>query len=301
MKKLAELDIENAAIEWFEDLGYSFIHGPEIDRPLKEVVLQARLKSFLSNTYPQLPEKSLNEVLIILLGNKELELDYRNREFHLKLTKGIDYSWKDKQGREHFEHIYPINYQDPEQNDFLCVNQFPIQGKNNRRPDLIIFVNGLPLAVFEFKNPFDPNTTVDNAWNQIQHYRADIPLLFEYNALTVISDGTTTLNGMYSSGKEWFAPWKSTDGLNVSDESHALRSLLYGLFPKDRFCSYIKQFIFHENHSGTLVKKGAKYHQFFGVSAAVEQTKKAVKPKGDGRIGVIWHTQGAGKSISMAI
>mgnify|MGYP000851004453 CR=1 FL=1 len=154
---------------------------------------------------------------------------------------------------------------------------------------------------FEFKNPFDPSATVDNAFNQVKHYTRDIPLLFEYNALTVISDGTETLLGMYSASREWYSPWKSINGVDVVEGGHALHALVNGLLVKDRLLRYIKDFIFHEDHNGTLIKKGAKYHQFFGVLFAVEHTRKAIKPSGDGRIGVIWHTQGAGKSISMAI
>jgi len=300
-QKLTETDVELAAIEWLEKQDYKYIHGSEIERPLKEVVLQDRLAAFIFSAYPHIPEIARKEILLTLIANKGSDLDYRNRDFHLKLSKGIDYSWKDKQGQEHFEHIYPINYENPKQNEFFCVNQFPIQGKNARRPDLIIFINGIPLAVFEFKNPFDYSTAVDNALNQIQHYKADIPLLFEYNALTIVSDGTTTLAGMYSSEKEWFSPWKSIDGENITQDGYGLYSLIQGLFPKDRILKYIRHFIFHEDHGGTLIKKGAKYHQFFGVTAAINHTMKAIKPKGDGRIGVIWHTQGAGKSISMAI
>ncbi len=300
-EKLYESNVEMAAIEWLQQIGYTWIHGPQIERQLKEVVLHDRLYLFLKRKYPQLPEVQLQEVINLYLFNQGLELDYRNREFHHKLTRGHGYTWKDDNDEDQFVHLFPIDYDSPENNDFLCVNQFPIEGRNNRRPDLIIFVNGLPLIVFEFKNPFDESATVDNAFNQIQHYKQDIPKLFEYNALTVLSDGTVTLAGMYSSNMEWFTPWKSVDGITTVENDFALQSLINGLFPKDRLLKYIKDFIFHEDHSGTLIKKGAKYHQFFGVSFAVEKTLAAIKPRGDGRIGVIWHTQGAGKSISMAI
>jgi type I restriction enzyme, R subunit len=298
---LAESDVEQAAIEWLQGLNYTYIHGSELHRPIKEVVLIDNLEKFITTNYRQLSKKEIQELLTLFLNNEGLELDYRNRDAHLKITKGIDYHWKDKNGEEHFEHIWPINFQEPGKNEFLCVNQFPIEGKNARRPDLIIFINGIPLIVFEFKNPFELNATVDNAFNQIQHYREDIPKLFEYNAITVLSDGEETLMGMYSSGREWFSPWKSIDGLQLQEGAFALHCLLQGLFRKDRLLHYIRHFIFHEDHGGKLIKKGAKYHQFFGINFAVEATLKAIKPIGDGRIGVIWHTQGAGKSITMAI
>ena len=299
--KLVESNIELAAIEWLEELKYTYIHGSDIQRPLKKVVLEDRLYNFISKKYKHLPETAKKEVVHLLVNNQGIELDYRNREFHHKLSKGIDYIWKDKSGNEHFEHIYAIDYENPEDNEFLCVNQFSVTGKNSRRPDMVIFINGLPVIVFEFKNMFDPEATVENAFNQIQHYKEDIPLLFEYNELTIISDGTDTLQGMYSSSREWFTPWKSVDGITTVEDGFALNSLIKGLFPKERLLYYIRNFIFHEDHIGTLIKKGAKYHQFFGISFAVESTKKVLKPLGDGRIGVIWHTQGSGKSISMAM
>ena len=299
--RLTESDVELAAIEWLEKQGYRYIHGSEIERHLKEVILKPNLHLFLKRQYPHLPETALQEIISLITLNTGIDLDHRNRDFHLKLSNGISYSWKDENDEEHFEHIYPVDYEHPENNEFLAVNQFTVEGKNTRRPDLILFVNGIPLVLFEFKNPFDQSVTVDNAFNQVKHYTRDIPQIFEYNALTVISDGTETLAGMYSASREWYSPWKSINGINVVDGGHALHSLVNGLLVKERLLKYIKDFIFHEDHNGTLIKKGAKYHQFFGVSFAVEQTKKAIKPFGDGRIGVIWHTQGAGKSMSMAI
>ena len=300
-EKLTESDVELAAIEWLEELGYTYRHGSEFNRDLKQPILEDHFYSFLSKTYPHLPPIAIKEVVSLFTRNEGIELDYRNRDFHRKLSQGIDYSWKDDSGKEYFEHLYPIDFNHPENNEFLCVNQFPVIGKNNRRPDLLIFVNGLPLVLFEFKNPYELHATVENAYNQIKHYIKDIPRIFEYNEVTIASDGTTTLSGMYSSGREWFSPWKSVDGLNVVEDDFALHSLIMGLFPKERFLRYIRYFIFHEDHNGTLVKKGAKYHQFFGISFAIDKTLEAIQPKGDGRIGVIWHTQGAGKSISMAI
>jgi type I restriction enzyme R subunit len=301
MNKLVESDIELAAIEWLEELGYNYIHGSDINRPLKQVVLEDRFSRFIQNKYKHLPETARKEITSLFINNQGLDLDFRNRNFHIKLSKGIDYTWKDKEGNDHFEHIYAIDFDHPENNDFLCVNQFTIEGKNTRRPDMIIFINGLPVVVFEFKNMFDEEATVETAYNQIQHYKEDIPLLFEYNEITIVSDGSETLLGMFSSDREWFTAWKSVDGVTSVENDFALNSLIKGIFPKGRLINYIRSFIFHEDHSGKLIKKGAKYHQFFGISFAVESTKKAIKPIGDGRIGVIWHTQGSGKSISMAI
>jgi type I restriction enzyme R subunit len=297
-----EATIEQATIDWLEDLGYSHKDGTKISHNLKEVVLKDELLAFIQKQYPQLPLEIQNLAVAEFTHNAGADLEHRNRNFHLKLTKGIDVDYEDASGKEKAVHIYPIDFERPENNTFWAVNQFSIVGKNKRRPDVIIYINGLPLILFELKNWYDQNTNIKEAHNQIQHYKKDIPLLFEYNAITIISDGNEAQHGMFSSGMEWFAPWKSINGKDtVQDNDFQMHTMLMGLFPKERILNYIKNFIFHEDHNGKLIKKGAKYHQFFGVNFAVEAAKKSVRPFGDGRIGVIWHTQGSGKSISMAI
>jgi len=301
MTELKEFHIEQAAIEWLKQIGYAYLPGGEINRDVRSVLLEDELQKFIAKKYPQLPAEIVVEASKEFTNNAGADLVYRNRAFHLKLTKGIDVSWK-VNGQEKSTHVYPIDFEHPENNTFTCINQLEIVGRNRRIPDLLIYINGLPLIIFEFKNWFDYNTTENEAYNQIQHYKQDIPLLFEYNALTIISDGKTAQHGMFPSSMEWFAPWKSINGKDIVDDNDfQLHSLLYGLFAKDRLLNYLKYFIFFEDHNGTLIKKGAKYHQFFGVNFAVQKTKQAIKPIGDGRIGVIWHTQGSGKSISMAI
>lgn len=298
---LVESDIEEAAIVWLQQLGYDYANGADIHRSFKSVILQDRLTSFLYRQYPHIPQVVLQDTLRELLYNEGSDPDIRNRAFHIKLSQGKDIAWKDKDGNDKVDHIYCIDYSNPANNEFLAVNQFTIEGRNTRRPDLIIFINGIPLVLFEFKNMFDSNATVDNAFNQIQHYRQDVPLLFEYNALTVISDGIQTLHGMYSADMEWYSPWKSVDGRTISEAGFQLHTLINGLLTKERLLHYIRHFIFHESAGGGYIKKGAKYHQYFGIEFALASTLKAIKPHGDGRIGVIWHTQGSGKSISMAI
>ncbi|WP_239022797.1 type I restriction endonuclease subunit R [Pontibacter mangrovi] len=248
-----------------------------------------------------MPPKVLAELKQEFLYNSGTDLHQRNHAFHLKLSKGISKSWKDENGKQHFGHFYPISYDDVHQNEFRVVNQFTIVGKSKRIPDLIIFVNGLPLVLFEFKNLFSQDATVEAAYNQVQHYTYQIPQLFEYNALTIVSDGQTTLHGMYNSGLEWFAAWKSIDGREVVNNGFALETLIKGLLVPERLLQYVRYFIFHELDKGQLIKKGAKYHQFFGIQYALQQTLQSVKPYGDGRIGVVWHTTRSGKSITMAI
>lgn len=302
MKKyLAEQDIEEAAIDWLlEQPLYQYQHGSELKRPFSKAILEDRFEAYLGRRYPHVPEKIRAEVMQEFLFNRGTDLHHRNHDFHLKLSKGLSKTWKDATGKDHFEHFYALNFEAPAENEFLVVNQFSIHGKSNRRPDLVIFVNGLSLVLFEFKNLFDTEATVEAAYNQVQHYLQDIPQVFETNALTIISDGLTTLHGMFSSSREWFAAWKSTDGHTVTD-GFALETLIKGLLVPERLLFYIRHFIFHELDNGQLLKKGAKYHQFFGVQHALAQTLKSVRPFGDGRIGVIWHTTRSGKSITMAI
>lgn len=302
-KHLAESDIEEAAIEWLQDIQpYHYQYGEDIHRPRNKVLLEDRLQAFLQKKYKHVPTKILAEVQQEFLFNSGADVHHRNRAFHQKLSKGFSKTWKDANGQPQFEHFYCIDYDNPTANDFLIVNQFTINGTTNRRrPDVLLFVNGLPLVLFEFKNWFDPNADVDSAFNQVQHYIEDIPLLFEYNALTIISDGQTTLHGMFSSGREWFAAWKSVDGLTTVEADFALETLINGLLVPERLLAYIRHFIFHEPAKGSLVKIGARYHQFFGVQYALAQTLQSIRPVGDGRIGVIWHTTRSGKSITMAI
>ncbi len=302
MTEMIEITVQNAAIEWLQELGYTHQEGNSLKRELKKVVLEDELRSFLMSTYSDLPTTAINEAMAAFTQHEGMELDYRNRDFHLKMTQGVSVSWKDAQGKETAKHIYPINFSEPEKNSFICSDEVTIVGKNTRRTDLLIFINGLPIIVFEFKNMFDQKVGIDDAHRQIGHYILDIPQLFDYNAFTVISDGMEAKHGMYNSAMEWFAPWKSLKGDDTEqDKDLQLETLLKGLFPKEILLNYLKNFIFHEDHNGKLIKKGAKYHQFWGINKAVQSSINNIKPIGDGRLGVIWHTQGSGKSISMAI
>ena len=299
---MIEITVQNAAIEYLKDLGYQHREGNSLNRDLKKVVLEDELRNFLVSTYPDVPATAINEAMASFTQHSGMDLDHRNRDFHRKLTQGISVSWKDKTGKELAKHIYPINYREPENNEFICSDEVKVIGKNSRRADLVIFINGLPLIVFEFKNMFDAEVGVDNAHRQIGHYRQDIPQLFDFNAITIVSDGMQTLHGMYNSSLKWFAPWKSLKGDDIKQETELqLETLLNGLFPKATLLNYIQNFIFHEDHNGKIIKKGAKYHQYWGIQKAVESAVENIKPQGDGRLGVIWHTQGSGKSISMAI
>lgn len=302
MTKMIESTVQNAAIEWLQNLGYIHQEGKSLQRDLKKVVLEDDLRAFLQSSYPELPKMAIAEAMAAFTQHEGMDVAHRNRDFHRKMTQGIAISWKDAQSKEYARHIYPINFAEPKANRFVCADEVSIVGRNNRRCDLLIFINGLPLVVFEFKNAFDAKLSVDNAHNQIGHYILDIPQLFDYNAITVISDGMQALHGMYNSALEWFAPWKSLQGEAAEQKIELqLETLLSGLFPKATLLNYLQNFIFHEDHNGSIIKKGAKYHQYWGICKAVQSAQANIKPLGDGRLGVIWHTQGSGKSISMAI
>ncbi len=302
MSSLLEHTVQKAAIEWLQALGYTYLEGNALTRDLKKVVLEEELRGFLNRTYPQVPPTAINEAMAAFTQQEGMDVAYRNRAFHRKLTQGYTLTWKDGQGNEQAQHVYPINYQEAEKNSFICADEVTIIGKNTRRTDLLIFINGLPLVFFEFKNMFDANVGTDNAHGQLEHYVLDIPQLFDYNALCVVSDGREALHGMFSSAMEWFAPWKSLRGDDTEqNQDLQLQTMVNGLFPKHTLLSYLQHFIFHEDHNGKLIKKGAKYHQYWGITKAVNSAISNIRPQGDGRLGVIWHTQGSGKSISMAI
>lgn len=202
----SETEFELATIERLEGLGYSYIHGIELDRPPEEVVLRGRLRAFLAQKYGELPAEAIDEALRRFSTPEGVDTLRRNMAFHEALTRGIEVRVERPGGKVEHAHVYAIDWERPDRNEFLVVNQLPVRGQNDRRPDVVVFVNGLPLAVFELKNPWDSHPTVEHALNQLAHYRHDIPQLFEFNAVTVVSDGVTTLHGMWDAPPEWFAP-----------------------------------------------------------------------------------------------
>lgn len=317
-----ESEFEKNTIERLKGLGYEYLSGGEIEREsFKDVILDDRLLKFIKTKYPEFPEETVQEILLKVKSIPGARMDLRNKAFHELLVGGFEISTnKEVKSNSSKEapivknyHIYLIDWENPEENDFLVVNQFSISGNNDRRPDIIIFINGLPLVLFELKNPHDSNTTVEGAFQQIQHYKNDIPLLFDYNEIVVLSDGGVvgepdedtpkthgTYHGMWNSSFEWYSPWKTINGEKVEKfNTGAMKTLIEGLFPKERLLSYIKYFILFETSGDLNLKKGAKYHQFFAIRFAIEKAQESIKPKADKRIGVIWHTQGSGKSLSM--
>lgn len=296
-----ETEFELTTIERLKLLGYSYRHGEDLDRSLDEVVLRDVLRENLCDRYPDLPDRAIDEAVVRFAQPDGVDTIRRNMELHKLLTRGIEVKIEHDGGRVEHRHVYAIDWDDHRGNEFLVVNQLSIHGKNDRRPDLVVYVNGFPLVVFELKNPYSEKPTVDDALNQIAHYRNDIPQLFDFNAVTVVSDGITTLHGMWTSGAEWFAPWKSIDGLHIeANTTGSMKTLIEGLFRKPALLRYIRDFIVFDVANEAITKKGAKYHQFFAVQMTAQKAAESFLPDADKRIGVIWHTTGSGKSLSMA-
>lgn len=299
-----ETDFELTTIERLKRLGYAQVHGSEIERDETEVVMRPWLRVNLSRRYPDLPAAALEAAVSRIARPLGVDVLRRNMGFHETLTRGfelkVEYAEGPKKGQSEHRHIHPVDWNNAQANEFCVVNQLKVCGKNDRRPDVLVYVNGLPLVLFELKNPWSDAPTVAEAHNQVGHYTVDIPQLFDCNSLVVVSDGATTLHGMWTVDLEWYSPWKSIDGTNVeANTTGSMKTLIEGLFAKERLLAYLRHFIVFQSANDKINKKGAKYHQFFAVRLAAQRTMAAFANSSDKRIGVIWHTTGSGKSLSM--
>lgn len=311
--KYTETDLELATLEWLEELGYSVVGGPEIapppdgERPERknysDVVLEERLWNAIEKFNPNIPadakEEAFKKVLQVAFVTPSLVLN--NKIFHSYLRDGVDVEYMRSDGSVAGDKVRLVDLNNASENDFVAVNQFTVIENNiNRRPDVIVFVNGLPLVVIELKNPGDEKATVKGAFNQIQTYKQDIPTLFAYNELSIISDGTDARVGTLSANLEWFTRWRTVDGEELAPNAlPQLEVLLKGIFDKARLLDLISNFIVFETDGEKTIKKAAAYHQYFATNKAVESTIKATQEEGDRRAGVVWHTQGSGKSLTM--
>ena len=352
MTTLTEADVEQAALEWLSGLGWQVLHGPDIapDMPNAEradygqVVLNRRLRDALAELNPAVPASALDDARRRLTRPEGSSLEAKNRAFHRTLVNGVEVEYQEEEGRVRGDQVRAIDFDSPDNNDWLAVNQFTVAenvhgaastagvptsraqaGKNNRRPDIVLFVNGLPLGVIELKNPADDDATIWTAWNQLQTYRAELPSLFSMNEVLMVSDGNEARIGTLTSGKEWFKPWRTIAGRRLADKLLTeLQVMLEGVFDRSRFLGLVRDFIvFDDDGSGAPEKKMAGYHQFHAVRVAVEETLRATAltrsadrtvdtggryetgrqpggDPGDRRVGVVWHTQGSGKSLTMA-
>ena len=336
MAILCESIVEEAALDWFRGLGYHVEGGPDMSPgpdalryPLRasyaDVVLTSAVRGSLRRLNPELPDEALDDALRKLTRPEGATLEARNRAFHRTLVDGVAVEYRAADGPIRGAQARVIDFDVPDANTWSAINQFTItENGNTRRPDIVVFVNGLPLAVIELKNPADENATVWSAFHQLQTYKAELPSLFACNAVLAVSDGMQARLGTLSAGREWFKPWRTIDGQELAPAFYTeLQVAIEGVFEKRRFLSLLRDFIVFENDGGALVKKMAGYHQFHAVEAAVGETLRAAALQqeaqrvaetggryetgrqpggdpGDRRIGVVWHTQGSGKSLTMA-
>jgi type I restriction enzyme, R subunit len=306
---ISESEVENYILELLYNLSYEIKFGPDISpdgihserRKYTQLILTDRLYNSLRNINLNIKDSEIEEVHKKLTRDQSQDLTVNNKIFHKYITDGIDIETRDSSNRIVSKKIWLIDRSNPGNNDFLAVNQFTVVEKDkNRRLDIVIFINGIPLIFFELKNPLEENTDIKYAYNQLQTYKNELPSLFKYNEILAISDGYFARNGTISSEYERFMPWKSIDGINlISSDSEQLETLINGIFDKKTIVDLISNFIVFEDEGGKHSKKLAAYHQYFAVNKAVEKTIEASSLKGDGRSGVIWHTQGSGKSLTM--
>lgn len=323
--------VEDAALAWLAATGWEIKHGPEIApgelfaerADYGQVVFEQRLRDALARLNTELPSDALDDAFRKLTRPEGPTLEARNRPVHRLLVDGVTVEYRTAEGDIRGAQARVIDFDDVDNNDLLAVNQFTVvENKHNRRPDIVLFVNGLPLGVVELKNAADEDATIWTAFNQLQTYKAEIPSLFAFNELLVVSDGIQARVGTLAAGREWFKPWRTITGESLADKHlPELQVLVEGLFEPRRFLDMVRDFVvFEDAEGGRLVKKMAGYHQFHAVQMAVEETLRAAKLRtfdrvidsgylvqpmpggktGDRRIGVVWHTQGSGKSLTMA-
>lgn len=313
--------LEQAAIEIFEELEYNYAFGPDIaydgNSPerenYKDVILEQRVKDALFSINRHLPEEALEEAYRKIITFNSPVLVENNKAFHKLLVEGIDVSFS-KDGEIKTEKAYIIDFKNINRNDFLVVNQFTIIEKEERRPDLVLFINGIPLVVIELKSASDENVGIEEAYNQIQTYKNDIPSLFNYNAFCILSDGINAKAGTITSNEERFMNWRSIDGENIESlDVPQYEVMLKGMLSKERLLDIVNSFLLFQvsdedeydaegnkiGEKSVTIKILAGYHQYFAVKKAVEKTKEACSENGDKKAGVVWHTQGSGKSFSM--
>jgi type I restriction enzyme R subunit len=304
---ITENEIEEIGLEYLERIGYTIIHAPDIspdgehpERQYNEVVLTNRLRDAIDKLNPTIPYEAREEALKKVLRTDSPNLLINNETFHKYLTEGVDVEVRRDEGIRG-DKVYLVDFENPDNNEFLALHQFTIiENNNNRRPDIILFVNGLPLVLVELKNATDESATVYSAFKQLQTYKTQIPSLFVYNALLIISDGWDARCGTLTSPFSRFMAWKTADGVNLAEDSALqMEIMINGMLKKDVLLDLIKHFIVFEKREEKTAKKIAAYHQYYAVNKALSKTIEASALTGDRRVGVVWHTQGSGKSLSM--
>ncbi|WP_407508185.1 type I restriction endonuclease subunit R [Acinetobacter baumannii] len=305
---MSETQLENLCLDWFAENGWEVVHGidiaPDSSNPLrkdyKQILLEADLQAAFERLNPHLPASCFEQVWQKLSKPESLDLVINNRTFHRMLLEGVSVTYKKQDDWVH-DHAFLVDFNHVANNRFVAINQFTILGtKQPRRPDIICFINGIPFAVLELKSPTDENADIWDAFNQLQTYKEEISDLFVYNEALVVSDGVTARVGSLTANQERFLPWRT---IKNEDDKPALEweleTVVRGFFDRELFLDYIRFFVLFETDGEKTIKKIAGYHQFHAVREAVQATIAAANPNGDKKAGVVWHTQGSGKSISM--
>ncbi|WP_410514049.1 type I restriction endonuclease subunit R [Paenibacillus sp. BR2-3] len=304
-----ESQLEAAALEWFEELGYEVVFGPDIapegDYPEREyygdVILAVRLKDALQRINPKMPNSAIEDAFRQITIPQSPSLLMNNKAFQKMITDGIDVQVKQLDASYRTEKVYVFDYEKPLNNELMVANQCTIVEHGvEKRPDIIVFVNGIPLVVVELKSAIDENVDISDAYNQLQTYKNVIPSLFTYNSFMVTSDGINARAGTLTSDEDRFMAWRTIDGEGTASISiPQLEVLIKGMFQRERLIDIIKHFILFQTDGMNTYKILAGYHQYHAVNKAVDSTERATLEQGDRRIGVVWHTQGSGKSLSM--
>lgn len=288
----AEDNYENAVIQLFEHLGYSYIYGPDVVRDYTEALYLDELEPALSCINPSLPSVAIDEAINKLKKFENGSLLQKNEVFMNYLQNGIEVSYYYKEEQQN-EIVKLVNFENIDKNTFTVINQWTVVEYSEKRPDVIIFLNGIPVVVFELKSPSREETDASDAYLQLKTYQKEIPSLFNYNAFNVMSDLATSKAGTITAGEDRFMEWKTVDGSYENTQYAQWDTFIEGMFEKSRFLDILKNFICFSGKSKIL----AAYHQYFAVRKAINSTSKANET--DGRGGVFWHTQGSGKSLSM--
>ena len=294
-----ENTLEQAIIAELQDKGYEYVYGPDISRDYHEVILEDCFRSSMLNINPGITQEIISEAYKAIKNLGLLRLADLNASFHKYLIEGVPVPYK-KDGENRTFTVKLVDFAAPEANDFKVINQYTVIEYKNKRPDVLVFINGIPMVLFELKNMANSDTTVEDAYLQVRNYQLDIPSLFNYNAFNVISDGLNTKVGTITADYTRYMAWKSENGEKPLENATDFFTIaLNGMFPKERLLDIIRHFIVFMDVNGHTVKILAGYHQYFAVRKAVESTRTALKEK-TGKAGVVWHTQGSGKSLSMA-
>lgn len=291
-----EADYENSVIELFENMGYRHVYAPDLDRDFRSPLYEDELEEAIHRLNPNMPEDAIEDALYKLKNFENAELVQKNALFMDYLQHGIEVRYF-VGNEERSDLVYLVDYKNPDRNSFVIANQWSFTENSTKRPDVLLFLNGLPVVLMELKSPSREETDASEAYTQIRNYMHEIPSMFIYNCICVMSDQLTSKAGTITSGEDRFMEWKTKDG-NYENTQHAQFDTFFeGMFMKERLLDIIKNFICFSNEGIKQAKILAGYHQYFAVRKAIESTKKATKT--DGKGGVFWHTQGSGKSLSM--